>query len=151
MIKFYASEYHNTGLDQTEGGRIDTANPLSGDMGELLSFYSPITGVEAQYRKIHIRNEGYVKLTGIKVWLGSVDHTGQLALGTDYAPNQYIGAAVYAPTGVGFTGYSSYTSGMSLNDLLPFTSTGFWIREYFSGISGQDLYATARLGIGYKE
>ena len=151
MIVFYGPENHSSGLNEIEGGALSLTSPLSGDLGELFGHVEPITGVGLfQYRKLFIRNESYNRLTGVKVWFDSEEYSGRLTLGPEFVEDQTIGDTLSTPTGVLFSGYTNYTSGFSISDLLPYSATGFWLRQSYSGLSGQDSYATARIYVGWK-
>jgi hypothetical protein len=151
-LKAYLPEYNPLNLTGTVGGSI-SATQFSGYVNELFYHVNTApTGSDSgsyQYRKIFIKNEDTSIYYGTKAWLASVEHadqiTIQLASGLDTTT-----AATIAPVNV--TGEwlspSSYSDGILLGDLTVNSSTGLWIRQYLSGISEEDPYATFRLRVG---
>lgn len=149
---FYHTTNNPTGLSGTVGGAISTTG-VAGNLNELFAYVdSPPSGVDTeavQYRKIHVKNEGTVTLTGVYVWIDAIEHTGQIYIGVEDSAEQSISEPTgSAPTSVSFSQPLSYTEGISLGTFAADAHTGIWLRQTLSGISEPDPYATFRVSIG---
>ena len=150
MYKFYLPEYNSAYLTGQIGGDI-TATLYTGYIGELLATITnaPTGNVSGiyQYRKLFIKNEYSSTTTSTRVWIDSVEHSGQvsiaLASGIDYISN-----SDEAPTISGWSTATNWSDGIEIGTMPSNSYTGIWIREYLSGISQSDPYATFRIGVG---
>lgn len=148
----YLPEYNPRNLTGTVGGAISSTQ-FSGYVNELFYHVSAApSGSESgsyQYRKLYIKNTDSDIYYGTKVWLSSVEHVDQISLylasGLDTTT-----AATVAPSGLtgSWLSPSNYSDGIAMGDLRVGGYTGVWIRQYLSGISEEDPYATFRLRVG---
>ena len=154
MLNFYLPQYHESGFAYTEGGSIDTANPVNGEYGQVFSFVEPVRTGFVQYRKLCVRNDGSFVASGVKIWLQCPDHTGQFTLGHEYVPDQFIGSPLSVPTGVAFSGFTGYTGGgigLSLGSLYPAGYTGFWVKQDLGSETTSDFYVVSQVFVGWLE
>lgn len=147
----YLPEYNPSNLTGTVGGSI-SATQFSGYVNELFYHVStPPSGAESgffQYRKLYLKNVSSSNFLDCRVWLDSVEHPEQikiqLASGLDTSSTP-----ITAPNITGtWESPSNYSEGISLGNLTINNYTGIWIRQYLSGISEEDPYATFRLSCG---
>lgn len=151
MFTVYLPENNPTGLVGTVGGDISSLI-LTGYVGELLSTIPAVptgatTGVY-QYRKIFVKNQYTTASTDTKVWLSDVEHPEQISIALGVGSDS-IDDATTSPTGIS-TWYSPYTwvDGLLIGTMNSNSYSGVWIREYLSGVSSSDPYATFSINFG---
>jgi|TARA_R110000824_G_scaffold48294_1_gene136520 hypothetical protein len=152
--EFYHTSNNPTGLTTTVGGTIST-NFLAGNLNELFTYVdAPPSGTDlstTQYRKIHIKNPSSTTLTGVRMWLDSIEHDDQIAIGIEVTGGQDAPNANTLPTSVIFSQPTTYNTGVSLGTLAASFHTGIWLRQTLSGIHEPDPYASFRVNIGGTE
>ena len=153
--EWHHTTHNPTGLASAVGGDI-TGALLQGNLNELFAYISaPPSGSSAgieQYRKIHVKNISSFTLTGVRLWLDAVEHSGQIDIGIEElnATQTISDATGAAPTSVLFGRPIDFNSGTGIgtSSFPPNHSTGVWIRQTLTGVDEPDPYASLRLTVG---
>ena len=85
------------------------------------------------------------------MWLDSIEHDDQIAIGIEVTGGQDAPNANTLPTSVIFSQPTTYNTGVSLGTLAASFHTGIWLRQTLSGIHEPDPYASFRVNIGGTE
>lgn len=151
MYTFYKPSNNPAGLSGSVGGSISSTQ-LNGQLGELFAHVEgPPEGVSGvyQYRKVFVKNEYASISTYTKAWFDQADHIDQISMALELSGSETVSSPLVSPTGIGvWSTPTNYVDGLSLDTLSISQSTGLWIRQYLTGISEEDPFATCRLYVG---
>ena len=153
-FKFFHSVNNPTGLNATVGGAVDVAASFSGYVNELFAhIVAPLSGISTgsyQYRQLFIRNDNAKVSTNTRLWLDSVEHTGQISIALSQGPTQSISNATGDPPGAIPLWYHpiDYSTGLEIGTMATGDASGVWIRQILSGVVQEDPYATFRIHVG---
>lgn len=150
MFRFYLPENNPSDLTGVVGGDISPIT-YTGYVGELLvdipsAPSGNLTG-EYQYRKLFVKNEYSTSSTNTRLWLDSVEHSGQISVSVAINNDSILNSRT-EPSSVTWSSPYNWVEGINLGTLASNSYTGIWIRQYLSGITESDPYATFRLGVG---
>lgn len=151
--KFFHSVDNPTGLTGSVGGAIDVTNPFSGYLDELfVHVAAPPSGINTgafQYRQLYVRNDQAKTSTSTRIWLDSVEHSGQIHIGLASGTAQSSASPTGEPAGVPIWYHPiDYSTGLEIGSMATGAASGVWLRQSLSGIVINDPYATFRFHIG---
>ena len=153
--EFYHTTSNPTGMVGLVGGDI-TGSLIQGNLNELFAHVdapqSGISTADVQYRKLHVKNTSSSTLSGVRIWLDSLEHSDQITMGlqsVSFTGNStLIASPTTAPDSVVFSQPINYTGGLDAGVFAPAYTTGLWIKQSLQGIHEPDLYSSFRVNVG---